>query len=124
MFPPSPTAGFLIVSVSFGVVASACAMVGTTNAASVEAEEPLQDLGRAVFTELAEPSCALCHTLAEAGATGSVGPNLDELMPDVQAVVSAVTDGVGIMPSQRGNLTQEQIRAVARYVSEAANSRD
>ena len=34
--------------------------------------------GKVVFTS----NCATCHTLADAGATGSVGPNLDDLKPD------------------------------------------
>lgn len=104
--------------------ASACAAFGTTDTASVAAPEPHMDLGLAVFLELAEPSCGVCHTLKEAGATGNVGPNLDDLKPDAQTVVAAVTDGVGIMPSQRARLTEEEIQAVARYVSEMAGARD
>ena len=31
--------------------------------------------------------CAGCHTLSAAGATGTVGPNLDQLKPTVAIVV-------------------------------------
>ena len=83
----------------------------------------MMDEGRDVFLELAEPSCALCHTLRDAGATGSVGPDLDELGPDMQSVISAVTDGVGVMPAQ-GHLTEQQVQALASYVSRAAAGMD
>ena len=79
----------------------------------------LVDLGRTVFLERAEPSCALCHTLADAGAAGAVGPDLDALRPGLETVVSAVRDGVGVMPPQARLLTEEEIRAVARYVVDA-----
>jgi cytochrome c6 len=76
-------------------------------------------LGQKVFKEIAQPSCALCHTLEAAGATGEVGPSLDELQPDREQVLRAVTTGVGVMPSFREALTQEQIEAVARFVAES-----
>ncbi|MCO5102020.1 MAG: cytochrome c [Burkholderiaceae bacterium] len=75
------------------------------------------DLGLEVFTKIAQPSCALCHTLQAAGATGAVGPSLDELAPDRERVVRAVRDGVGVMPSFDGQLTPQQIEAVAEFVA-------
>jgi outer membrane protein assembly factor BamB len=72
--------------------------------------------GRAVFTD----NCASCHTLAEAGASGSVGPNLDDLRPDAAQVDGQVTNGGGGMPAFGGRLTTEQIRAVADYVAAVA----
>jgi cytochrome c6 len=78
------------------------------------------ELGRKVFTELAQPSCKLCHTLRAAGAEGAVGPSLDELRPSREQVLVAVRGGVGVMPPFGDKLTPEQIDAVARYVVEAA----
>lgn len=78
------------------------------------------ELGRKVFTQLAQPSCTVCHTLKAAGATGTVGPSLDELKPDLDQVLSAVRTGVGVMPAFNDKLTVEQIEAVARFVSGAA----
>jgi mono/diheme cytochrome c family protein len=34
--------------------------------------------GKEIFTRVADPACSTCHTLSEAGATGTLGPNLDE----------------------------------------------
>jgi mono/diheme cytochrome c family protein len=78
------------------------------------------ELGRKVFTELAQPPCRLCHTLKAAGAEGTIGPSLDELKPDLEKALQAVRNGVGVMPPFRDKLTAEQIEAVARYVSEVA----
>ncbi len=74
--------------------------------------------GKAVFTQ----SCAGCHTLADAGANGSVGPNLDDLRPSQETVAAMVRSGGGGMPSFGGTLEPEQIEAVAAYVAGAAGS--
>lgn len=74
-------------------------------------------LGRKLFTQTATPACALCHTLRDAGSEGAVGPNLDELKPDAGRVATAVRNGLGAMPSFSGTLSEEQILALARYVS-------
>jgi mono/diheme cytochrome c family protein len=74
--------------------------------------------GKAVFTQ----SCAGCHTLADAGASGSVGPNLDDLRPSQEKVAAMVRSGGGGMPSFGGTLEPEQIEAVAAYVAGAAGS--
>lgn len=76
--------------------------------------------GRALFVGGATPPCAICHTLKEAGATGNVGPVLDDLRPDEDRVAAAVRGGIGAMPSFAGSLTDAQIRALARYVSKAS----
>ena len=78
------------------------------------------DLGRKVFTEIAQPSCALCHTLQAAGAAGAVGPSLDELKPDKARILEAVRKGLGVMPPFGDKLTPEQIEAVADYVARTA----
>jgi mono/diheme cytochrome c family protein len=64
--------------------------------------------------------CAGCHTLAAAGATGTTGPNLDQLKPPTATVVTQVTNGGGVMPAFKGKLSDAQIQAVAQYVSSSA----
>jgi cytochrome c6 len=84
--------------------------------------EPAGDpvAGKEVF--LGEAACGSCHTLADAGATGTIGPNLDESMPPPELVVERVTNGSGIMPSFADSLSEEQIQDVAAYVSSVAGS--
>ena len=68
----------------------------------------------------ASAGCAGCHTLAAANASGNVGPNLDDLQPDFATVQQQVENGGGGMPAFSGDLSQEEIDAVARYVSDNA----
>ena len=79
------------------------------------------DAGRRLFVKDATPPCALCHTLADAGATANVGPSLDELKPDAQRVTQAVKAGIGAMPAYT-QLSAEQIQAIARYVARASGA--
>ena len=83
-------------------------------------DEPDLDLGKQVFLEIAEPSCGICHTLADAGATGDIAPSLDDLQPSEERVEAVVREGVDVMPAFADVLTEEQIRAVAHYVATVA----
>jgi cytochrome c6 len=78
------------------------------------------DRGRTLFTSEAEPSCGSCHTLADAGTTGTIGPNLDDLQPTADRVEGAMREGPGAMPSFAESLTDDDIAAVAEYVEAAA----
>jgi cytochrome c6 len=73
--------------------------------------------GRKLFVSVV-PACALCHTLKDAGATGAVGPSLDELKPDAARVEKAVRNGIGQMPAFP-QLSDAQVQALARYVEKA-----
>ena len=64
--------------------------------------------------------CVSCHTLSDAGATGTVGPNLDQAQPPAELVVDRVTNGQGVMPPFKDSLSEQQIQDVAAYVSTAA----
>jgi len=72
--------------------------------------------GKQIFTA----NCASCHTLKAAGATGTVGPNLDAAKPSESKVETQVTNGGGVMPAFKGTLTPAEIKAVAKFVSENA----
>ena len=87
-------------------------------AASSAAAEADLEAGRTIFNETAQPPCAVCHTLADAGAEGEVGPNLDEFKPTVDQVRTAVSGGIGVMPAFEEILSAEEIEAVSRYVAE------
>ncbi len=54
-------------------------------------------------------------------ATGTAGPNLDELKPPLDAVIAQVTNGGGGMPPFSGQLTEQQIRDVAAFVVQATS---
>lgn len=74
--------------------------------------------GKTVF--LGSSACGTCHTLADAGSTGSIGPNLDDSQPSAELVVDRVTNGQGAMPSFSGSLSEQEIADVGAYVASAA----
>ncbi len=76
--------------------------------------------GKAVFTGAS--GCAGCHTLKDAGATGTVGPNLDQLKPPEARIVTQVENGGGPMPAFKDQLSAKQIQDVAAYVFTATHS--
>ena len=72
--------------------------------------------GKAVFTA----NCGSCHTLKDAGTTGSVGPDLDQLKPSFDVVEHQVENGGGVMPAFEGTLSDSDIANVSAYVSSVA----
>jgi len=72
--------------------------------------------GKQVFSD----NCGRCHTLSAAGTSGTVGPKLDGANVDAATVTSLVTNGAGIMPSFKGQLSDAQIKAVASFVAQAS----
>jgi cytochrome c6 len=88
----------------------------TTTTAPTTAGDPVA--GKQVFMSA---GCTSCHTLADAGAKGTVGPNLDEAKPSSELVVERVTNGKAVMPSFKDQLSEKQIQDVAAYVAKATS---
>ena len=80
--------------------------------------DELFDKGKGVFLE--SGNCAACHSLADAGSIAEIGPNLNQIRPQLQTILMAVKNGIGVMPAMEGILSDEEIEAVAHYVSIAA----
>jgi mono/diheme cytochrome c family protein len=76
------------------------------------------DPGKQLFTDW---GCATCHTLADAGADGHVGPVLDG-DPNLTKpfIINRVTNGQGAMPSFGGQLSDKEIGQIADYLVKAA----
>ena len=81
--------------------------------------DELFNKGKKVFLEAG--NCAACHTLSDAGSIGEIGPNLNQIRPQVQSILMAVRNGIGVMPAMEGILSDEEIEAVAHYVSISAD---
>jgi cbb3-type cytochrome c oxidase subunit III len=99
-------------------VASFVAANAGKNGFAVPAEVTSTD-GKTIF----KAKCGGCHTLADAGTTGTQGPNLDALKPPFGVAKHQVEVGGGIMPAFKGTLTDAQITAVAKYVSSVAGKK-
>jgi mono/diheme cytochrome c family protein len=74
--------------------------------------------GRVVFTT---KGCTACHTLKDAGATGTVGPDLDVTKPPLGKAIDRLLHGKGQMPPFKGTLSTKQIADVAAYVVKATS---
>ena len=83
-------------------------------------KSPAPSGDRIAGKELFETKCGSCHTLADAGTTGTIGPNLDQAKPGLDPAIAQITNGGGGMPAFGDQLMEEQIRAVAEYVVQAA----
>jgi mono/diheme cytochrome c family protein len=82
-----------------------------------------------LFTSL---GCGSCHVLQDAGSQGEVGPNLDNVLADVdeefvrESIVSPdaeIAEGFqpGVMPGTYGEqLSEQQLDALVEYLLEAA----
>jgi len=85
--------------------------------------------GEQIFTAA---GCAGCHTFSKAGATGNIGPSLNDLAnsPDVKGspedyVQQSIEDPnavvvkgfqAGVMPSFKGKLSDKQVQALVQYL--------
>src|SRR5687768_6785064 len=88
--------------------------------------------GKALFTDAAEPTaCGSCHTLADAGTTGTTGPNLDdtlagqseeEIRESIVDPEAQITEGFqpGLMPRYGDSLSEEQVDALVQYLTEVS----
>jgi outer membrane protein assembly factor BamB len=89
----------------------------STSTTSAPGPSPTSATGKQLF----QKNCASCHALAAAGASGTIGPNLDQLHPSAARVKRQVINGGTIMPSFKGRLTTNQIEALSSYVAKVAN---
>ena len=100
-----------------GVTAATTTPATTTTSSTTTSAASAAGPGKQVFVSA---GCGGCHTLKDAGTTGTTGPNLDQLKPAASAVARQVTVGGGPMPAFKSRLTAAQIQAVANYVSSVA----
>jgi len=97
-----------------GEVTTAAATTGAaTTIASPAAGKGDAAAGKAVFASVGRKGC---HTLKAAGATGTLGPNLDQLKPPYDRIVHQVEVGGGPMPAFKGTLSTKQIQDVSAFV--------
>jgi mono/diheme cytochrome c family protein len=91
----------------------------TTEETTTDETEPAGEgdpvAGKEVF--LGVGGCGSCHTFADAGTSGSIGPNLDDAAPSFELAVDRVTNGQGAMPAFADQLSEQQIADVSAYVS-------
>ena len=82
----------------------------TTTETTTETESAA---GRDIFVT----NCGSCHTLSDAGTSGTTGPALDGSGRTEAEIETQVREGGGAMPPFEGQLSDEEISAVAEYVA-------
>lgn len=117
--------GIVVLLLGVGVPAWALTKEGSEDASPENVPSNLQQ-GKDLFVT----NCGACHTLAEAGTDGVIGPNLDDLLappsasaPDPNTVkprvLNAINGGLnGRMP--KGVVSGQQADQVATFVSQVA----
>jgi cbb3-type cytochrome c oxidase subunit III len=114
-YPIAPMPEDLLNDADADAVAVYVSMVAANPDASIQApgggaggDEP-----KSIFTT----NCGSCHVFADAGTSGTVGPNLDQASPTVEQAATQIRNGGGGMPAFGDRLTDEQIQALAEYVA-------
>ncbi len=109
-----------VFALGFGLIIALGLDTGEGTTATPPTTQPSgTEEGAAIF---ASQGCSGCHTLSAAGATGTVGPNLDETQLSEAEIAAVVSDGRGGMPAFSDQLSAEEIASVAAYVSGSAAS--
>ena len=65
----------------------------------------------------AQGPCSTCHTFADAGTAGNVGPNLTQNAVDYKKALNFITNGMGGMPAFKSQYSEDQIKCFAGYVA-------
>ncbi|MDX6525298.1 MAG: quinohemoprotein ethanol dehydrogenase [Gaiellales bacterium] len=109
---PATTTGST--SGSTTATATTSASTGTTTTSTGGGTPSYPPTAKAKFAS----TCGGCHTLADAGTHGNVGPNLDDLKPDEARVAKQIANGGKVMPA--GLLKGQDLKDVAAYVAAVA----
>jgi mono/diheme cytochrome c family protein len=84
----------------------------TTASAPAPKGDPVA--GKKVFVN---GGCGSCHTFAATGASGAVGPNLDQVKLSAVEILAWVKDGKGAMPSFKAQLSGKELADVAAFLA-------
>lgn len=88
---------------------------------AIAADAAQLEQGKTLFSGGAQPiACAVCHTLNDAGAAGTIGPDLDELKPDADRIRKTMMEGMGAMPSF-SDMDEADREAIIAYVVDVTN---
>lgn len=96
-------------------------IVGSVPQSTTETVEVPKGDAAAGADVFSSAGCGSCHVLADAGTSGTVGPNLDDVQPSAEAAYKQILDGGGGMPPYKDQLSEQQIADVTAYVVQATS---
>jgi mono/diheme cytochrome c family protein len=110
---------YTIISLAVVLALAIAVLAGCGDSTTTTTHETLpptdsQDLGD--MAALYDQACANCHGPLGDGGVSGVGLK-DLTAAEQQMIVDAIRNGKGGMPASAGDLTDEQIEALARYVA-------
>lgn len=108
-----------VFALGFGLIIAIGLEEGGEATPTIPTQPSGNDEGEQLF---ASQGCGGCHILSAAGATSTIGPNLDETQLSEAEIAAIVSDGRGGMPAYSDRLGAEEIAAIAAYVSTSAAS--
>jgi cytochrome c6 len=113
----------IVLILALGLAVAGCGGGGGEGVDTGGATDPVPQgdpiAGRDAFLLGTDPRCGECHTLADAGTTGTIGPDLDEVKPTFDQVIAALNEGPGEMPDF-SDVSPQFKDNIAAYVSTAA----
>lgn len=96
-------------------------VVGSVPQSTTEKVEVPKGDAAAGADVFASAGCGSCHVLADAGTSGTVGPNLDDVKPTAEKAFVQIRDGGGGMPPYKDQLSEQQLADVTAYVVQATS---
>jgi cytochrome c6 len=124
------TTRFVLVAVAVAVLAAVLFAVlanltsdPPSRADAILALQPDVANGPWLYSEYTQPTCASCHTLADAGAESERASSLDTLRPSARMTVESLVGGtIRAHDAQNyvDNLTNQQMADLAAYIEQVA----
>ncbi len=126
------TARFVLVAGVIALLAAAVFAVianqedgGVSRTEVVLGLDPEVANGRDVYNTIAQPSCASCHTLQDAGAESDRASSLDVLVPSARDTIDSLLAGTVRAHDAQGyehHLTNQQMADLAAYIEAVAGN--
>jgi cytochrome c6 len=124
------TTRFVLVAAGVAVLAAALfAILANLPTAAPDRTEVILGLepditnGPALYNEVTQPPCAVCHTLRDAGAESDRASSLDVLRPSARLAIDSLVAGTVRAHDAQGyehHLTNQQMANLAAYIERVA----
>jgi mono/diheme cytochrome c family protein len=108
---------FGLAALAVGVAINAAAFMAAPSVAAGAISPAQIKQGRQLFNDW---SCGTCHALKDAGASGPVGPSLNNPKMTRAFVINRITNGAGAMPGFGGQMSDAEIATLSDYIVHAS----